>query len=148
KDITLLPSLRQLRLVTVRLKRLPTSCFSVEFCAKCCRVISARGVVMSMIVVHPTDPQATVHSLTQALQVARTGDVILLNPGFYSPTRTGEVLPLRIPAGVTVVGAGKEVSIIDGEGLFEPSFNPVRPEVSVIVLDDGVTLSGVTVTNG
>jgi hypothetical protein len=103
---------------------------------------------MSMIVVHPTDPQADVHSFTQALQAAHAGDVILLNPGVYSPTRTGEVLPLRIPAGVAVAGAGKEVSIIDGEGLFEPSFNPIRPDVSVVVLDDGATLSGVTVTNG
>ena len=103
---------------------------------------------MNIIVVHPTDPQADVHSFTQALQAARAGDVILLNPGVYSPTHTGEVLPLRIPAGVAVAGAGQEVSIIDGEGLFEPSFNPIRADLSVVVLDDGATLDGVTVTNG
>src|SRR2546427_7302687 len=124
------------------------SCFSVEFCVKFYRRYLCRGLAMSMIVVHPTDPQADVHSVTQALQAARTEDVILLNPGVYSPTRTGEVLPLKIPPGVTVAGAGKEVSIIDGEGLFEPSFNPIRPEVSVVVLADGATLTGVTVTNG
>jgi Right handed beta helix region len=103
---------------------------------------------MDIIVVHPTDPQAEAHSFTHALQAARPGDVILLSPGIYSPTRTAEVLPLKIPAGVAVEGAGREVSIIDGEGLFEPSFNPIRPDLSVIVLDDGASLSGVTVTNG
>ena len=103
---------------------------------------------MNMIIVHPTDPQADARSFTQALQAANTGDVILLSPGVYSPARTGEVLPLTIPAGVAVEGAGREVSIIDGEGLFEPSFNPIQPNLAVIVLNDGASLSGVTVTNG
>ncbi|HKA56187.1 MAG TPA: right-handed parallel beta-helix repeat-containing protein [Candidatus Binatia bacterium] len=103
---------------------------------------------MRMIVVHPTDPRADARSCTQALQAARAGDVVLLNPGTYSPSRTGEVLPLRIPPGVTVAGAGQEASTIDGEGLFEPSFNPIRPDAAVVLLDDGATLSGVTVANG
>jgi len=103
---------------------------------------------MNTIVVHSTDPRTDVASLTRALQAARPGDVILLGPGVYSPARTGEVLPLTIPVGVAVEGAGREISILDGEGLFEPSFNPIRPDLSVVVLHDGASLGGVTVTNG
>ena len=103
---------------------------------------------MNTIVVHPTDPQADAPSLTRALGAARAGDVILLGPGYYSPTRTGETLPLRIPAGVAVEGTGRDECIIEGEGLFAPSFDPIRPDLSVMVLDDGASLSGVTVTNG
>ena len=53
---------------------------------------------MSAIVVHPTDPQADAPSLTRALNAARVGDIVLVGPGSYSPARTGEILPLRIPA--------------------------------------------------
>ena len=103
---------------------------------------------MNAIVVHPTDPQADAPSLTRALSGARAGDVVLVNPGHYAPTRTGETLPLWIPAGVTVEGAGKTVCIIDGEGQFAPSFNPIRPDLSVLVLGEGACLGNVTVTNG
>ncbi len=103
---------------------------------------------MSAIVVHPTDPQADAASLTRALNAARAGDIVLVGPGSYSPTRTGETLPLRIPAGVAVEGAGKDVCLIDGEGLFEPSFNPIQADLSVVVLEEGASLSGVAVTNG
>ncbi|MBI3302893.1 MAG: DUF1565 domain-containing protein [Deltaproteobacteria bacterium] len=103
---------------------------------------------MSAIVVHPTDPHADAPSLTRALSAAHAGDVVLVGPGSYSPAQTGETLPLRIPAGVAVEGAGRDVCVIDGEGLFAPSFNPIRPDLSVAVLDEGASLSGVTVTNG
>src|SRR5918996_5816210 len=103
---------------------------------------------MRAIVVHPTDPQADAPSLTRALSTAQSGDVILVGPGVYSPSQTGEILPLRIPAGVAVEGAGREGCVIDGAGLFAPSFNPIRPDLSVIVLDAGASLRGVTVTNG
>src|SRR2546426_9283073 len=103
---------------------------------------------MSAIVVHPTDPQADAASLTRALNAARAGDIVLVGPGSYSPARTGETLPLRIPAGVAVEGAGKDVCLIDGEGLFEPSFNPIQADLSVVVLEDGASLGNVAVTNG
>src|SRR3989442_800584 len=103
---------------------------------------------MSAIVVHPTDPQADAASLTRALNAARVGDIVLVGPGSYSPTHTGETLPLRIPAGVAVEGAGKDVCLIDGEGLFEPSFNPIQADLSVVVLEDGASLGNVAVTNG
>jgi hypothetical protein len=103
---------------------------------------------MNAIVVHPTDPRADAPSLTRALSSAQAGDVVLVSPGHYAPTRTGETLPLRIPAGVTVEGAEKTTCIIDGEGQFAPSFNPIRPDLSVLVLGEGARLGNVTVTNG
>lgn len=103
---------------------------------------------MRTLVVHPTDLTADARSLTQAFALATAGDTILVNPGIYSPARTGEQLPLEIPAGVTVLGTSKEACIIDGEGQFAPSFNPIRTDRSVIELADGVWVSGLTVTNG
>ena len=75
-------------------------------------------------------------------------DVILVEPGHYSPSLTGERLPITIPPGVRVEGAARQECIIDGEGHFSPSFHPIRPEQSVVVLTDGASLSGVTVTQG
>ena len=103
---------------------------------------------MRTIVVHPTDPQAEAASLTQAFTLATAGDTVLVGPGVYSPMRSGERLPLKIPANVTVLGASKDACIIDGEGQFAPSFNPIRTDLSVVELADGVWVSGLTITNG
>ncbi len=103
---------------------------------------------MRTIVVHPTDDQADAHSLTQAFTTAQAGDVVIVDPGVYSPSHTQEALPLRVPAGVTVEGVDQDACVIDGGGQFEPSFNPIRPDMSVVLLEDGASLSGVTVTNG
>jgi len=103
---------------------------------------------MSAIFVHPEDHGADAQSLTAALALARPGDVVLVGPGVSGPSRTGEVLPLRIPAGVAVEGAGADRCVVDGEGLFEPSFGPIEPELAVVVLGDGCSVSGVMVTNG
>ena len=103
---------------------------------------------MRTIVVHPSDLQATVSSVTQALKDAKAGDVVLVQPGHYSPTRTGEQLPLVVPAGVAVVGAAPASCCIDGEGQFAPSFNPIRTDLSVLVLNDHSSISHLTITNG
>src|SRR5215467_6652371 len=103
---------------------------------------------MHTIVVHPSDDSADAHSLTQALAAVQTGDVILVEPGIYSPSHTHEVLPLTVPPGVIVEGVDQDACVIDGAGQFEPSFDPIRPDMSVVLLQDGASLSGVTVTNG
>lgn len=103
---------------------------------------------MRTIVVHPSDPQANASSVTQALQQAQAGDVVLVQPGEYSPTRTGEQLPLVVPADVSLIGAAKEQCRIDGEGQFTPSFHPIRTDWSVITLTDHSALRNLTITNG
>jgi hypothetical protein len=103
---------------------------------------------MNAIYVHPDDARADAVTLSTALAMAQAGDVVLAGPGVYAPSRTGEVLPLRIPSGVAIEGAGSDRCIIDGEGLFEPSFGPIQPDLAVVVLGDGSSLSGVEVTNG
>lgn len=103
---------------------------------------------MPIITVHPSDSQADAASVTQALKQAHSGDVVLVRPGEYSPTRTGEQLPLVVPAEVSLLGAAREQCRIDGEGQFAPSFNPIRTDWSVITLGDRAVIRGVTVTNG
>ncbi len=103
---------------------------------------------MTMLFVHPTDRTADVSSLSQALQRTQPGDVVVLGAGRYGPSTTGERLPLRIPAGVAVEGGRAEDCVLDGEGRFEPSFHPIRAELSVVLIEDGASLAGVSVTNG
>src|SRR5688572_14502055 len=103
---------------------------------------------MNVINVHPDDARADARSLSNALAMAQAGDVLLVGPGVYAPSRTGEILPLRIPPGVAIEGAGSDRCIVDGEGLFEPSFGPIQPELAVVLLGDGSSVSGVEVTNG
>src|SRR5581483_9377386 len=104
--------------------------------------------IMKVIYVHPEDARADAPSLSAALRMARAGDIVLVGPGVYAPSQTGEVLPLRVPTGVAIEGTGSDRCIIDGEGLFEPSFGPIQSDLAVVVLGDGSSLSGVEVTNG
>ena len=103
---------------------------------------------MNVMHVHPEDVGADARSISEALAMAQAGDVLLVGPGVYSPSRTGEVLPLRVPDGVMVEGAGSDRCIVDGDGRFEPSFGPIDPGLAVVLLGDESSLSGVTVTNG
>ena len=103
---------------------------------------------MKTIFVSPHSARADARSLSEALQQAQPDDVVLVEPGRYSPSLTGERLPVTLPPGVHVQGAARAECIIDGEGHFSPSFQPIRPEQSVVVLTDGASLSGVTVTQG
>jgi outer membrane protein assembly factor BamB len=53
-------------------------------------------------------------SLAEALAAARAGDVVQLGAGTFRLTES-----LRVPAGVTVAGAGARQTILDGTGLGE-----------------------------
>ena len=46
---------------------------------------------MNVMYVHPVDVGADAGSISEALARARAGDVVLVGPGVYSPSRTGEV---------------------------------------------------------
>jgi hypothetical protein len=103
---------------------------------------------VALIVVRSPERDSQSGSIGAALAGARAGDIVLVEAGHYSPSRSGEALPLRVPPGVTLVGAGRERCIVDGEGQFQPSHSPIRPETSVLLLADGASVSGLTITNG
>jgi len=89
-------------------------------------------------------------SITEAVgKAARSGDVILVRPGTYSPALTGEVLPIgspgpglnRIPQNVVLIGSGASNTIIDAE-------SGLRGGARVNALgvgSDGVRIAGFTV---
>ncbi len=90
-------------------------------------------------------------SITDAVgRGARAGDVILVAPGVYSPSLTGERLPIgspgaglnRIPDGVQLIGSGSENTIIDAEDFTNGG------NVNAVVLGgDNVRMAGFTVRN-
>ncbi len=86
-------------------------------------------------------------SLTRALQLRKTPVVIQLTSGSYRAAN-GEVFPIIIPAGVTVVGneANKGTGIvITGSGEYQsPSFGSQNV---TLLLQGNASILGVTVTN-
>ena len=100
-----------------------------------------------LLYVSSTDPSAPWSSISSALRQATAGDTVLVGPGRYAPSLTEEQLPLYVPPGVMLIGAGQGESIIDGEGAMELSFRPVRAGQSLVLLDDRSTLSDLSITN-
>ena len=91
-------------------------------------------------------------SITEAVgKAASRNDVILVRPGIYSPSLTGEVLPIgspgpglnRIPEGVLLIGSGAAETIIDAENTLRDG-SPVN---AMGVGADGVRIAGFTVRN-
>ncbi|MBG1243565.1 DUF1565 domain-containing protein [Nostoc sp. NZL] len=86
-------------------------------------------------------------SLTRALKVTKIPTIIHLESGIYSAA-SGEVFPLVIPEGATVVGnEGNKGSgiVISGSGEYQsPSFG--IQNITLLLLDNA-SLLGVTVTN-
>jgi hypothetical protein len=102
-------------------------------------------VVPRLIYVSATDPTAAYASISTALRHAAAGDTVLVGPGRYAPSQTEEHFPLYVPPGVTLLGAGQEDSIIDGEGAMELSFRPVQAGQSLVLLGDGSAVSDLTI---
>jgi parallel beta-helix repeat protein len=86
-------------------------------------------------------------TITYALQQAQSGSVIQLARGSYTK-QTGEVFPLRIPAGVMLRGEpqtkGTTVAIIGGGEIVSPTF--ARQNVTLVANND-TGIWGVAVTN-
>ncbi|HEY9881987.1 MAG TPA: DUF1565 domain-containing protein, partial [Thermosynechococcaceae cyanobacterium] len=86
-------------------------------------------------------------TISRALQAAQAGTAIQLAAGTYSAA-TGETFPIKIPAGVIVVGneANKGSGIlVSGSGIF-PSPTFANQNVT-FQLANNAQLKGVTVTN-
>ncbi|MEE4331568.1 MAG: right-handed parallel beta-helix repeat-containing protein, partial [Wenzhouxiangella sp.] len=83
-------------------------------------------------------------SITDAINSAAPGQTILVRPGTYGPSTTGETLPIgtRGPGltgfdeNVQLIGSGAETTIIDAE---------LQPGIAVVLNADGVRLAGFTV---
>jgi len=86
-------------------------------------------------------------TITYALQQAKSGTTIRLRPGVYTD-KTGEVFPLQIKSGVTLVGypetRGKDIQIVGGGKYLSPSW----AGQSVTIVANGETqITGLTITN-
>jgi hypothetical protein len=101
-----------------------------------------------LLSVSASDTAAAFSSIGAALRQAVAGDTVLVGPGRYSPSRTGERFPLYVPPGVTLMGSGQGESTIDGEGAMDISFRPVCEGQSLVLLGDDSVLSGFSVLNG
>ena len=87
-------------------------------------------------------------TITQALKIAQPNTVIALASGTYSEA-TGETFPLIIKKNITLQGtAGAQGSniIIKGGGDFI-SPTGAGQNVAIAIIKDGVTITGITVTN-
>jgi len=60
-----------------------------------------------LVYVSSSDAAASHASVSAALARAVSGDTVLVGPGHYSPSQTGERFPLYVPPGVTLAGTGQ-----------------------------------------
>src|SRR5262245_12912580 len=78
--------------------------------------------------------------ITDALAAAQTGDSVVVAPGTYSTAANGEVFPLELNvAGVSLVGAGMGLSVIDAAG---------QPVGVVRLRGPNTRVEGFTITGG
>jgi parallel beta-helix repeat protein len=111
--------------------------------------------MLKLIFVNPTtgsdsnygSQQAPLKTITQALKQSASGTKIQLTEGDYNAT-SGEIFPLIVPFGVTIIG--NEVNIgsgilINGSGRHLSRI--FGAQNVTFVLNSGVRLRGVTVTN-
>ncbi len=86
-------------------------------------------------------------TIARALQQIKSGTKIQLAPGTYS-TASGEVFPIVIPSGVTVLGnesnKGSGIQITGGGTFASPTF---ANQMVTFKLENNAQLRGVTVTN-
>jgi hypothetical protein len=77
-------------------------------------------------------------TIATALVAAQAGDTIHLAPGTYSPSSNGESFPLQLDTGgLTLLGAGPGVSILDAEG-----------SATVLVCSGAARVAQLTITGG
>ena len=88
-------------------------------------------------------------SLSAANEAATTGHVIFVRAGTYSPSATGETVPIGSPGvgvvglrpGVTIIGAGAATTTIDGEDSIRSDGNGN----ALIIASDNIRFAGFTV---
>ncbi|MCL6434626.1 MAG: DUF1565 domain-containing protein [Leptolyngbyaceae cyanobacterium HOT.MB2.61] len=92
-------------------------------------------------------PASPFRTITYALQQAQSGTIVKLERGSYTQ-QTGEVFPLSIPPGVTLLGEestqGQTVAIIGGGVLISPTY---ARQNATILAGKNTEIRGVAVTN-
>ena len=86
------------------------------------------------IFVSPLDPIADAKSISEGLTIASPGTIVVLDAGHYSQSETNESFPIVVPSGVSLHGVNREHCLVDGEGHGTPSFDPIDPRHSLVVL--------------
>ncbi|MFH1841934.1 MAG: FlgD immunoglobulin-like domain containing protein [bacterium] len=80
-------------------------------------------------------------TVRSALNAASAGDTVLVAPGTYAPSTTGEIFPLSLSTGgVQLIGAGIGLSILDAEG----TNRVLQHQLDL----SGIRVSGFTITGG
>lgn len=74
--------------------------------------------------------------VSDALWSCSAGDTVVIRPGTYAPSTTGEELPFYFGTGIVVEGDGAGSTILSAEG--DPSFGTV--------VNPGLAISGLTLT--
>ena len=96
---------------------------------------------------NPGTDGSPLKTIAQAIAQVRPGMTIQLSPGVYN-TETGEVFPLKLPAGVTLRGnpeaQGKGTQITGGGKFLSPSW--AGQSVTILAID-GSQVVGLSLTN-
>jgi parallel beta-helix repeat protein len=80
-------------------------------------------------------------TIQEAISAASNGDTVYVGAGTYSPSKNGEMFPIYMKNGVSLVGEGADVCILDAE------------ETSKVIVCNFITktstkIEGFTITNG
>jgi len=76
-----------------------------------------------------------------AIDAANYGDTVYVSPGTYSPSKNGEIFPINMKNGVSLVGEGADICILDAE-------QTSKVIVCNYISDTSTKIEGFTITNG
>ena len=89
----------------------------------------------------PPEQPCAFHSVREAVAAASPGDTLRLCPGTYREPLVNEPHMLLLANDLTLIGAGADTTILDGEGI-------VNRTVSAVGSNATVALEGLTITGG
>ncbi len=79
--------------------------------------------------------------IQQAISAAISGDTVYVRAGTYSPYENGETFPIRMRNGVSLIGEGADVCILDGEH----AYTVIE---CIFIINTSTKIEGFTITNG
>ena len=100
-------------------------------------LVFAPGIVRATVIRVPEDyPKVQL-----AIDVANSGDTVLVAGGRYAPSTNGEAFPINMKNGVRLLGAGAETCTLDAE-------HTNRVIYCSGISDETTRIDGFTITNG